>query len=450
MSCPADIKRAVLRGVYEDNVGIRRSSVGNGRSRAAAVTPAPAPEVNTSAAPRSHGMRRFLMFALTILAVLSVDVRLSMTGGADPVVTANEAMHSAPVPDTAAATAALGAALLRDLSLPADIWELQRLDPGPELTTGFDASLLRDITLPDDYAALPEAPRAASPGQASAADAGGLPAVFEPGAGTAAPMATRYDALLSLIDTPMADLFGLKIHTIVIDPGHGGRDPGATGPTGLKEKDVTLDIARRLRDKLASSGRYRVLLTRDADEKVFLKERVAFAKANNADLFISIHANSLPDESVNYVETYYFGPHTDQQALTLSEEENQESDYSMGEFREVIAKIGDTLKTEESKDLATSIHRQLYRDMKRRNDQLVNAGAKTGPFVVLLGVDIPSVLVEVSCISNTAEETRLAQAEYRDSVAGFLEKGIVDYLDRRANNNAVAGGKTQHVASQER
>lgn len=262
----------------------------------------------------------------------------------------------------------------------------------------------------------------------------------------------HYDSMLTSLGMPMADLFNLKVQTIVIDPGHGGIDPGATGQRGLKEKDVTLDIARRLRDKLAASGDYRVLLTREQDRKVFLKERVAFAKKNRADLFISIHINSLPPGagSLNYVETYYFGPHTDQRSLDLAEKENHDSDYVMGEFREVIAKIGDTLKTEESKQLASSIHTNLFNDLKRRNRDLIDAGSKTGPFMVLLGVEVPSVLVEVSCISNKAEEARLSRPEYRDSVADFLEAGIVEYLQRRAYPATIEGGKTQNVAQQER
>ena len=262
----------------------------------------------------------------------------------------------------------------------------------------------------------------------------------------------HYDSMLTSLGMPMADLFNLKVQTIVIDPGHGGIDPGATGQRGLKEKDVTLDIARRLRDKLAASGDYRVLLTREQDRKVFLKERVAFAKKNRADLFISIHINSLPPGagSLNYVETYYFGPHTDQRSLDLAEKENHDSDYVMGEFREVIAKIGDTLKTEESKQLASSIHTNLFNDLKRRNRDLIDAGSKTGPFMVLLGVEVPSVLVEVSCISNKAEEARLSRPEYRDSVADFLEAGIVEYLQRRAYPGTIEGGKRQNVAQQER
>jgi len=242
------------------------------------------------------------------------------------------------------------------------------------------------------------------------------------------------------------------VQTIVIDPGHGGIDPGATGRHGLMEKDVVLDIARRLRDKLAGAGDYRVLLTREEDHKVFLKERVAFAKNNHADLFISIHINSLPPggESLNYVETYYFGPHTDQRSLDLAEQENRESDYVMGDFRAVIARIGDTLKTEESRDLADAIHRHLFSDLKRINHHLFDAGSKTGPFVVLLGVDVPSVLVEVSCISNKAEEARLGRPEYRDSVADFLKAGIVEYLERRSYPGTIQKGKTQYVVKQER
>jgi N-acetylmuramoyl-L-alanine amidase len=153
---------------------------------------------------------------------------------------------------------------------------------------------------------------------------------------------------------------------------------------------------------------------------------------------------------VNFVETYYFGPHTDQRSLELAELENRDSDYVMGDFRGVIARIGDTLKTEESKELAYSIHKRLYSNLKRRNRDLLDAGFKTGPFMVLLGVEVPSVLVEVSCISNKAEETRLIMPEYRDNVAAYLESGIEDYLEQRADRRITEGGKAENVAKQER
>jgi N-acetylmuramoyl-L-alanine amidase len=267
---------------------------------------------------------------------------------------------------------------------------------------------------------------------------------------TTADTAVQYEAMLARLGLPMADLFGLQVQTIVIDPGHGGIDPGAIGQQGLKEKDVALDIARRLRNKLTQSGKYRVLLTREEDRKVYLKERVAFAKENQADLFISIHLNSVSAKPVNYVETYYFGPHTDQQSLDLAAQENHNSDYVIGDFRKVIARIGDTLKTEESKTLASSIHNHLYDNLNRLNADLMDAGSKSGPFMVLLGVEVPSVLAEISCISNQEEETRLGTPGYRDSVAGFLKTGIVEYLERRADQRTIARGKIAHVVKQER
>jgi N-acetylmuramoyl-L-alanine amidase len=261
-----------------------------------------------------------------------------------------------------------------------------------------------------------------------------------------------YDAMLTRLDIPMADLFDLKIGTIVIDPGHGGIDPGAMGHQGLKEKDVSLDIAWKLRDKLTRTGRYRVLLTREEDRKVYLKDRVAFAKDNNADLFISIHANALPTEasSLNYVETYYFGPYSDKRSLEIAEKENHDSDYAIGDFRKIIAKIGDTMKTEESKDLANAIHSKLYSGLKSHNQDLIDAGSKTGPFVVLLGVEVPSVLVEVSCISNMAEETRLSKPGYRDDVADYLKLGIIDYLDQLEHRSTREGGQINYVFKQEK
>ena len=384
MSGHTDIKLTVLRGVYEDNLGIRRTSVGRGRSH----PPSAPPRVPVRSA---GGGKSAIAALLGLAALLGIDFRLVTVDSSGPVAM-QVTGEQAALPVVAEITA--------KKSLPAVIH-------------------LHDTQPPA-------------------------------GAGTIADTPARYDAMLNGLGLPMADLFDLKVQTIVIDPGHGGIDPGATGHQGLKEKDVALDIARRLRDKLAHYGNYRVLLTRDEDRKVYLKERVTFAKENHADLFVSIHVNSLSAKPVNYVETYYFGPYADQRSLDLAAQENRDSDYAMGDFHEVIAKIGDTLKTEESKALAASIHTHLYDNLKRINTGLRDAGTKTGPFVVLLGVDVPSVLVEVSCISNKAEETRLGTPGYRDSVAGFLETGIVEYLERRTYQETVAKGKIQHVVKQER
>jgi N-acetylmuramoyl-L-alanine amidase len=386
----SDLKKKVLLGVYEDNLGIPRSSHGKRRARSDAE-----PKQHTRYGLGFQG-KSVLVAVLGVVALLGINFRLVMIDSTGPVA--------------------------KQVVEKQTLQFLAELMPG---TLAVDRML--DGDLPDDL----ESTRV----------------LKDPAVTTG-----HYDAMLTGIDMPMADLFNLKVHTIVIDPGHGGIDPGATGHQGLKEKDVVLDIARRLRDKLIKSGKYRVLLTREDDRKVFLKERVNFAKENQADLFISIHINSLPASAkpLNYVETYYFGPHTDQRSLELAELENRDSDYVMGDFRGVIARIGDTLKTEESKELAYSIHKRLYSNLKRRNRDLLDAGFKTGPFMVLLGVEVPSVLVEVSCISNKAEETRLIMPEYRDNVAAYLESGIEDYLEQRADRRITEGGKAENVAKQER
>lgn len=397
MNCDSDIKQNVLRGVYEDNLGVPRTGARKSRARWRVVAP------NNHVEPGTTG-RRWPRVALSgILALFGVSFSFPLAPVGDDVNITRQAAVQV-VPDEGISLWNLAPAPWASFKGPIV------LDPGPAPDSGL---LLDTRVSPEDQA-------------------------------------EQYGLLLSQIDVPVADLFGLKVQTIVIDPGHGGIDPGATGPTGVKEKDVALDIARRLHDKLSRTGRYSVLLTRDEDKKVFLKERVAFAKKHQADLFISIHANSLPVENRNYVETYFFGPHAGQESLDLAEKENRDSDYAMGDFREIIAKIGDTLKTEESQGLAKSIHKHLYSNMKRHNESLVDAGTKAGPFVVLLGVEVPSVLVEVSCLSNKAEEKRLDTPDYRHKIAGFLERGIVAYLDGRAYKNAIVGGQIQDVAKHQR
>lgn len=372
-------KKKVLRAVFEDNAGIPRSHLGKRQSK----VPDEADGAGRRAGYRSKAV---LIVLLGLVSLVGMNFRLVTVDVTGPV-----AMQVA------------------------DPEFLQYLDD-PVFSS---ADMWGDLVLDSDPSAVLEPVSMIEGGQVTT---------------------ERYDEMLAQLGIPMADLFSLKVRTIVIDPGHGGIDPGATGSQGVMEKDIALDIALRLREKLSRSGNFRVLLTREQDEKVYLKERVAFAKDNKADLFISIHINSLPAKSAaaNYVETYYFGPHTDQRSLDLAEKENYDSNYVMGDFREVIARIGDTLKTEESEELANAIHKRLYRGLKRHNSKLDDAGSKTGPFVVLLGVDVPSVLVEVSCISNRDEETRLSKPEYRDDVAGFLKSGIVEYLEQRGHQRSVA------------
>ncbi len=249
-------------------------------------------------------------------------------------------------------------------------------------------------------------------------------------------------------DLTVAGLYGLQIKNIVIDAGHGGIDPGAIGALGAKEKEITLDVAARLKKRLERHYGYRILLTREEDVKVSLKERVSFANSHNTDLFISLHVNWLPDEPVTSVETYYFGHDADAHTLRLAEVENSGSDYTMGEFQDMLQAIGNTMKLEESKRLAGSIQRSLYRNMHKINDQVSDWGVHRAPFVVLLGVEAPSVLAEISCISNHAEETKLNTGAYREQLAMFLEEGIVHYLTQQQDEEAITEGATEHAAKE--
>lgn len=229
----------------------------------------------------------------------------------------------------------------------------------------------------------------------------------------------------------IADLFHLQVNTIVIDPGHGGRDPGALGANGLYEKDITLDVALRLRDRLAQHPGYRILLTRETDKAVALNDRVRFANDNEADLFVSLHVNSIPDASVTPLETYYFGLRADDETLRLAHGENAAADYSVAEFNTMLQRAGNTVKFQESKDLAASVQRSLVRNVRETNAEASDWGVKAGPFVVLLGVEAPAVLAEMAAISNPDEEARLGTDAHRDALARSLEEGLIAYLQQR-------------------
>ena len=244
------------------------------------------------------------------------------------------------------------------------------------------------------------------------------------------PRIEEYSLLLSRDDpVRLSSLFGLEVKTIVIDPGHGGHDPGAVGTLGTKEKDITLDVALRLRARLIKGGHYNVLLTRDEDQSLPLTGRVAFAKQHKTDLFISVHVNALPDQRLHVIETYYFGPPLNSETLRLAEQENKESGYALGEINAIIEDIGSTVKRQESARLAAAIQTSLFRNVKSDDALVRDVGIKMAPFVVLAKVEVPSVLVEISCLTKETEEAKLKSPAYREKVAAYMEEGIAAYLD---------------------
>ena len=238
----------------------------------------------------------------------------------------------------------------------------------------------------------------------------------------------EYQPFLSQGDFSLRNIFGLKIRTIVIDPGHGGEDPGTSGQFGTREKDLTLDIAKRLRQRLSQYDGYNILLTRTEDETLSLESRIEFSNSNKADLYISIHVNNIPNKPYSIIETYYFGPNTDRSALALAEKENRGTQYTLNDFKAMVQKFNNTLKYQEAKILARSIQRNLYGNMHRNNDNILDYGVKMAPFIVLLGVDMPSVLTEVTCLSDREEEKKLNNAAYREDIARYMEEGIIQYL----------------------
>lgn len=221
----------------------------------------------------------------------------------------------------------------------------------------------------------------------------------------------------------------LAIKTIVIDPGHGGRQTGAISDSGVAEKDITLDVALRLH-RLMETGPFTVFLTRETDRTIPLEQRVSFANSKKADLFVSIHVNWMEPRYIRGPETYFVGPSNDAATLSLASLENRESNYSFTDYRRILDKIYIDTRRDESRRLARSIQTELYQALRQTNPDVENRGVKMAPFVVLVGTQMPAILVEISCLSNDDEVKLLTSSEYREKIALALFKGIRSYASK--------------------
>jgi N-acetylmuramoyl-L-alanine amidase len=237
---------------------------------------------------------------------------------------------------------------------------------------------------------------------------------------------------------------GLKISRIVIDPGHGGHDTGTIGPHGLMEKDLCLDVALRLgrliEQKLPSAE---VVYTRTDDIFVPLEDRTAIANQAKADLFISIHANSSHDPDARGIETFYLNFATSGESMEVATRENALSQSSLHDLQDIIKKIARNEKIEESKELAADIQDSLSRRLQLVSQEEHNRGVKKAPFIVLIGANMPSVLSEISFISNPSDERLLRKTDQRQRVADGLYRGIAAYLD---SLNSLSMNKTRFVS----
>lgn len=220
---------------------------------------------------------------------------------------------------------------------------------------------------------------------------------------------------------------GLGVKNIVLDAGHGGSQPGCISQSGLMEKNLTLELALGLKAKLVSQG-YNVYLTRETDVTLSLEERTAVANRKKADLFISIHVNAHRDKKREGVETFYLNFSSDPNVIETAILENAPSAKTIGQLTEIVKKIVQNNKVLESRELADKIQKNLIKSLMTMHPKVKDHGVKGGPFWVLIGGQMPSVLVEVAHLSNTGEERLLKNKEYRQLIVDGIYNGIMDYI----------------------
>jgi N-acetylmuramoyl-L-alanine amidase len=226
-------------------------------------------------------------------------------------------------------------------------------------------------------------------------------------------------------DRSLIRSLGLKLSKVVIDAGHGGHDTGSIGPSGYTEKELVLDVARRLKDLIEKELGAEVVMTRTEDVFVPLEARTAIANQHEADLFVSIHANSSKVKTVRGVETFFLNLPSSREALEIASRENAASQKAIHELQDVVRQIMLSDKVEESRELA----RHIQNAMAGRKGAGQNRGVKQAPFVVLIGANMPSILAEIGFISNPQEERSIKTAQYRQQIAESLFEGVRSYSE---------------------
>ena len=228
-------------------------------------------------------------------------------------------------------------------------------------------------------------------------------------------------------DRSLIRALGLKIGRIVIDPGHGGHDTGTIGPNGLLEKDLVVDVGRRLGKLLETRMGAEVVYTRKDDTFIPLETRTAIANKERADLFVSIHANSSRDPNARGVETYYLNFTSSPDAMEVAARENAVSEKSIYELGDLVKKIALKEKIAESHEFASNVQQALQSGLALRSSGVRDRGVKKAPFIVLIGANMPSILAEISFVSNPTDERKLETSEYRQRIAESLYRGIAKY-----------------------
>ena len=287
--------------------------------------------------------------------------------------------------------------------------------PAKQQATAQPTSLPIAVIAPDTAARKTKRGEVATPGQAAAPTADG--------------QRTLQRAL------------GLKIGKIVIDPGHGGHDSGTIGDGGIMEKDVVLDVALRLGTLLHARLGADIIYTRSDDTFIPLETRTAIANKSEADLFLSIHANSSDDETARGVETYYLNFTAQPDALDVAARENAVSDQGVHQLADLVKKITLKDKIDESREFASDVEQSLYDGLRKGNDGLKNRGTKKAPFVVLIGANMPSILTEISFVTNGKDAAQLRTPAYRQRVADSLYRGIAVYTGGLSAERVASASK---------
>lgn len=228
----------------------------------------------------------------------------------------------------------------------------------------------------------------------------------------------------------LARQLGLSVKRIVIDPGHGGKDPGCIFPGGIKEKDLTLEIAKMLKIKMEKELGCKVFLTRTRDVFVPLDERTAFANVKKADLFISIHVNANRHSNVYGLTTYYLNMTTDKSAIMVAARENATSEKNISDLQSILNDLMLNTKISESSKLAYQVQDGIMYDMKkmyRRHDR--SLGVKQAPFYVLIGAEMPAILIETGFITNSTDRKRLLSSKYKNMLVDGIIRGVKNYVD---------------------
>ena len=226
----------------------------------------------------------------------------------------------------------------------------------------------------------------------------------------------------------LARQLGLNVKRIVIDPGHGGKDPGCESHGNYNEKNITLGIARHLAKQLRKKVGCEVSLTRDRDIFLSLEQRTAIANMKKADLFISLHVNSYKDERIHGLETYFLNMATDQRSVMLAARENATSEKNISDLQSILNDLILNTKIRESNRLAHEVQEGMIGSMSRRYDRIRSLGVKQAPFYVLIGAQMPAILVEVGFLSNYTERKRLMNKSYQERLAAGICSGIKAYI----------------------